>query len=87
MPMSLYAESINDDPDLVAIMYGPLVMAGITSQPVEFHGSKEDLDNWMESVAEESTTFYTKRQKHDIKFIPLYKVISENYGVYFKVYS
>lgn len=87
MPMNLYAESINDDPDLVAIMYGPLVMAGLTSQPVEFHGSKEAVDSWMEHIAKESTAFYTKGQKHEIKFIPLYEVTSESYGVYFRVTS
>jgi len=85
MPMSLYAEPINDDPNLVAVMYGPLVMAGLTSHEVEFKGDKVDLEGWIESASEGPLVFQTKGQTTNVKFIPLYKVVSENYGVYFTV--
>jgi DUF1680 family protein len=48
MPMSLYAEPINDDPDLVAVLYGPLVMAGLVFDDVEFKGDKHNLASWMD---------------------------------------
>jgi DUF1680 family protein len=87
MPMSLYAEPINDDQNLISVMYGPLVMAGLTSQEVELKGNKEDLNSWMESIPGEPLAFKTKGQENTIKFIPLYRVISEEYGVYFEVTS
>lgn len=85
MPMSLYAEPINDDENLVAIMYGPLVMAGLTSEEVVFKGDKNNLESWIEPIPGEPLAFKTKGQEKDVKFIPLYKVISEEYGVYFRI--
>lgn len=46
-PMSLYAEAINDDPDLVAVLYGPLVMAGLVFDDTAFHGDKNNVASWM----------------------------------------
>jgi DUF1680 family protein len=42
MPMSFYTESINDDPDLVAVLYGRLVMAGLVLDDVAFKGDKHN---------------------------------------------
>jgi hypothetical protein len=53
MPMSLYAEPLPDDPDLIAVMYGPLVMAGLVFEDVEFKGDKDNLESWLERAPEE----------------------------------
>jgi len=51
MPMSLYAEPINDDPNLVAVMYGPMVMAGLVFGDTAFKGDKNDVGSWLEPAS------------------------------------
>ncbi len=53
MPMSLYAEPIDDDPDLIAVMYGPLVMAGLVFEEMTFKGDKQNIESWIEPAKEE----------------------------------
>jgi hypothetical protein len=53
MPMSLYAEPLPDDPEMIAVMYGPLVMAGLVFEDVEFRGDRNNLDSWLERAPEE----------------------------------
>ncbi len=50
MPMSLYAEPINDDPNLVAVMYGPMVLAGLVFTDTAFKGDKNDVASWLEAA-------------------------------------
>jgi DUF1680 family protein len=51
MPMSLYAEPINDDPNLVAVMYGPMVMAGLVFNDTAFKGDKQNVAMWLEPAS------------------------------------
>jgi DUF1680 family protein len=57
MPMSLYAEPINDDPDLVAVMFGPMVMAGLVFGETAFKGDKTDVASWLEAAAGNELAF------------------------------
>lgn len=50
MPMSLYAEPINDDPNLIAVMYGPMVMAGLVFNDTAFKGDKNAVASWLETA-------------------------------------
>jgi hypothetical protein len=119
-PMSLYAEPMPDDPSLMAIMYGPLVMAGLVFEDVSFTGDSRQLDSWIEPVRlkggralspmlslTEAGFLYpdgmnaygeakperdpiplilqTRAPNPPVKFIPLYRVTSQPYGIYFKV--
>lgn len=52
MPLSLYTEPINDDPNLVTLMYGPLVMAGLVFDDTTFKGDKSNPAMWVEPAAE-----------------------------------
>jgi DUF1680 family protein len=118
MPMRLSADPINDDPDLVAVMYGPMVMAGLVFDDTAFKGDKTDVASWLErapgndlvigdrlpktgdSLPDEishpsyeaglrreriALTFETKSPNLPVKFIPLYQVTSQPYGIYFRV--
>jgi DUF1680 family protein len=51
MPMSLYAEPINDDPNLVAVMHGPMVMAGLVFNDTAFKGDKSNVPSWLEAAS------------------------------------
>lgn len=118
MPMSLYTDPINDDPNLVAVMYGPMVMAGLVFDKTAFQGDKTDVASWLErapgdelaigdrvpktgdSLPDEishpsyevglqrkriALTFETKPPNLPVKFVPLYQVTSQPYGIYFRV--
>jgi hypothetical protein len=38
---------------MIAVMYGPLVMAGLVFEDVEFRGDRNNLDSWLERAPEE----------------------------------
>lgn len=83
MPMSLHVAPMPDDPELVAIMYGPLVLAGLTDHTAYFVGDPTAPDTWLKRVSDSPLTFRTAGQTTDMSFVPLYRVIDEPYGVYF----
>ena len=47
MPMSLYTEPLIDDPDLVAVFYGPTILAGLVFDDVTFAGNKSNPKSWI----------------------------------------
>jgi len=93
-PMRLYTQPINDDPNLAAIMYGPLVLAGLVEEsgtllPTEaeeslFTGDMKNPSKWLKPVPGKPLTFRTEGQPIDITFIPIHKVVDETYGVYWR---
>ncbi len=85
LPMRLRACPMPDDPDLCAVMYGPLVLCGITEASTHFLADKENLETWIKPIEGKPLTFRTVRQPKDITFIPFYKVLEEPYGVYFPI--
>jgi len=85
MPMGLHACPMPDDPELMAIMYGPVVLCGLTEEPRYFVADAKDLDAWIKPVEGEPLTFRTTGQPTDVTFIPFYKVLDEAYGVYWPV--
>ena len=85
MPMSLHGHPMPDDPELVAIMYGPLVLAGLTDENRHFLADANDIGSWIKPVEGQPLTFRTQGQPTDITFIPLNRVIAERYGVYWVV--
>ena len=100
LSMSLHLERMTSDSSKVAIMYGPLVLAGklgpvndpaiekIDYVPDLVFGNK-DLDEWIKPVKGEANTFQTINAGHprDITLIPFYKAHDERYSVYWNVYS
>jgi hypothetical protein len=85
LPMTLRAEPMPDDPELAAIMYGPLVLAGLTADRTCFLADAGDLESWIKPVQGAPLTFRTDGQPSDITFVPLYKVLHERYGVYWVI--
>ena len=92
LPMSLHAEAINDDPSFAAVMYGPLVLAGLLEETARkpdyptpvFTGGINDLARWIEVTAAKPVTFRTRGQPIDVTFIPIHRVVDEPYGVYWR---
>jgi hypothetical protein len=100
MPMGLHAEPMPDDRETMALMYGPLVLAGLTTTDTYFLAdatlrssgatslrstSAKDLKSWVKPVEGKPLTFRTVRQASDLTLVPLYKVMDEPYGVYWVV--
>jgi hypothetical protein len=92
MPMSLHLAPINDDPALAAVMYGPLVLAGLVEnwpvpadwpQPV-FTGDANRLEKWIKPVPCRPLALRTVGQPVDITFIPIHQVVGESYGLYWR---
>ena len=92
LPMSLHAEAIQDDPALAAVMYGPLVLAGLLDTAARepdfptpvFTGDIRDLARWIQATAAKPVTFRTSGQPTDVTFIPIHRVVEEPYGVYWR---
>ncbi|MCX5690109.1 MAG: glycoside hydrolase family 127 protein [Planctomycetota bacterium] len=93
LPMQVTAEATPDDPDRVAFLYGPIVLAGVMEQ------TETDIRRTPHLVcdAAELTSRITRtdagrlafRTNHaakpaDLPLIPLYRIGSERYLVYWK---
>ncbi len=87
MPMTLRTQPMPDDPDLVAVLYGPLVLAGLASEKTGFLADAADPASWLKPVEGKALTFRTAGQTREVTFIPLYKVMTEPYGVYWLVFK
>ncbi len=85
MPMKLHPHPMPDDPELVAIMYGPVVLCGLTQENRYFLADVNDLDAWIRPVDGKPLTFRTIGQGKDMTLIPFYRVLDEAYGVYWPV--
>jgi hypothetical protein len=85
MPMGLHAQPMPDDPDRMALLYGPLVLAGLVSESMTFLADAGAPASWIKPVEGKALTFRTAGQARDVTFIPLYKVMDEPYGAYWLV--
>jgi DUF1680 family protein len=91
-PMALHTQAMPDDPSLKAVMYGPLVLAGVMDDktPIAddvntgYLRQNPDINpaTWLKPVPGKPLTFRTVGQPHDLTFIPLYDVIDQRFGVY-----
>jgi DUF1680 family protein len=88
LPMSLHAAPMPDDPELVAVMYGPLVLAGLDPAPGTcFLADPTDPAQWVEKLPDAPLVFQTKAGilPTPLRLIPWYQVIDEKYGIYWTV--
>ena len=97
MPMSLYTESMPDNPGRIAFMYGPLVLAGqlgntmpdpITGVPVLLTNNR-NVNDWIKPIAGQPLSFETKAtgKPFDVKLIPFYKTYKDYYSVYWDYFT
>ncbi len=96
LPMGLYSESIPDNPDRIAILYGPLVMAGQlgTEMPDPVFGTtvlltdERNPSHWLRQ-GKEPLSFNTHQvaRPQDVTLIPFYKTYTNYYNVYWDFFS
>lgn len=94
LPMTLHASTMPDDPSMKAIMYGPLVLAGITDGQKFIRGdgatylykiTSENPDTWLKPVKGSPLTFTSVGQPGRITFLPLYRIVNQHYAVYWTI--
>jgi len=99
-PFTLRLESMPDDPNRIAIMYGPMVMAGDLG-PEDDPGISDPLyvpvlmteerepSNWLEPIQGQTNTFMTADvgQPRDVPVKPFYATHERRYTVYWDMFS
>lgn len=91
LPKAVKAETLPDRDDMVAFLYGPVVLAGICEEermlhvpdarhPEEIlvHDNEREWGSW-------KSTFRTVGQERGMRFVPLHEVGYDPYGIYFPV--
>jgi len=86
LPMNFHVLSIVDDPSTVAVLYGPLVMVGLTDTARTLT-LPSDLSSCF--VSKGTGLIFTMLPEclgggAPMNFMPLYKTVNERYGVYWK---
>ncbi len=99
-PFELRLESMPDDKNRVAIMYGPLVLAGdlgpendpkgndLLYVPV-FMTDERNPSKWLDKVEGKSNTFKSNHvgRPKDVVFRPFYEVHERTYSIYFDLFT
>ena len=96
-PMSLYTESMPDNKDRVAMLYGPLVLAGNLgdTMPDPVYGTpvlltdNHNVNDWAVQDAVQPLVFHTKGvgKPFDVTLSPFYKNINNYYSVYWDFFT
>ena len=89
-PKGLTVCPLPDDPETVAFMEGPIVLAGLCDEDIILRGDAEHPEIILSPDNERkwsswNISYRTKGQDRNIRFIPLYDVGYEKYSVYFRV--
>lgn len=90
LPKGLHTWPLADEPDTVAVLDGPVVLAGIINGERILYGDKEDPDTFLKPHNERlwgnwTKSYKTYGQQNGFYFKPLYEVGDERYTVYFPV--
>lgn len=103
LPKTLRKEPLPDNPNRMALMWGPLVLAGDLGKEVEWDGEnpmqippapalvtpETQLEKWLKPVADKPGTFRTANVglKEDIDLVPFYELPRRRYAIYWDVFS
>lgn len=100
LPFSLRLETMPDNQDRVAVMHGPVVLAGDLGpedDPDAFNAlyvpvfltTDRDPNNWLEAVEGEPNTFRTKEigRPRDVIMKPFYSTHERRYSVYWDLFN
>jgi len=100
IPFSLRFETMPDDSNRVAVMYGPLVMAGdlgpqkdsLSKDPMYvpvLMTENRDPSSWMKPVEGKPNTFLTINtgRPRDIEMKPFYSIYNRRYSIYWDLFS
>lgn len=96
-PMKLYTESMPDNPNRIAFLYGPVVLAGklgknmpdpVFGTPVIMTANK-DIDTWTAKDKSSPLTFkwLGAGKPNDVTLRPFYAVYDEYYSVYWDYFT
>ena len=90
LPKGLTVCPLPDDPETVAFMEGPIVLAGLCEEDRVLYGDVQHPETILVPDNERRwsswiISYRTKDQDRNIRFIPLYEVGYEKYSVYFRV--
>jgi len=95
--MRLYTESMPDNNNRVALLYGPLVLAGNLgdTMPDPVYGTPvlltddRNVSDWVVKDASAPLTFHTKNtgKPFDVTLTPFYKNIDNHYSVYWDYFT
>ena len=95
--IKLYTEGMPDNPNRIALLYGPVVLAGQlgTQMPDPIYGTtvlltdNRNVSEWIKPVPGETMTFQTNQvaKPTDIKLIPFYKTYDQYFNVYWDYFT
>jgi DUF1680 family protein len=94
-PMHLYSESMPDNPNRIALLYGPVVMAGQlgTTMPDPIFGTtvlltdNRNVAEWVKPATEPLTFQTSVAKPTDVTLIPFYKTTDQYYNVYWDYFT
>jgi len=89
-PKALEPCLLPDEPDTVAFMDGPVVLAGLCGEERILYGDKDRPETILTPDNEREWWFWqdgyrTRYQERGFRFVPLYEIRDERYTVYFPV--
>lgn len=100
IPMSLRIESMPDNPNRIAIFYGPTLLAAKLGPINDPRADETDyvpvlvndnlsVNDWVRPVSLESLTFKTEKvgRPRDVELEPFYRLIDQRYTVYFDIFN
>ena len=68
-----------DNPDVIALFYGPVLLAFQVGEEVILKGSEADI---LKNCSKQGDSFSLKNNGKVFKLVPFYKVTNASYGVY-----
>lgn len=94
LPSRLHTESMPDDPNLITVLHGPVVLAGVLGKesdpeprvPVLVTGGRPP-QNWLRRTPGSPLTFRTRGagRPEEVTLMPFYRVHGQRYTVYWRV--
>jgi uncharacterized protein len=78
LPMSIHTTPMPDDPDIVAVMYGPVVLAALSEGAMIV----DDPTSRVRRTSATELAFEAETVQGLVKMIPLYEVEEQTYSVY-----
>ena len=97
LPMEVYSEPMPDNPNRIALLYGPVVLAGQlgSEMPDPIYGTtvlltdNKNVTDWLQHVPDENLAFQTQSVARpvDVKLIPFYKSNEQYYNVYWDFFT
>ncbi len=92
LPMAITISPLPDEPEKVAFLNGPVVLAGLIEGEPTLNGKADQLENLLRPDDERvwgtwKNGYRTIGQPENFHFRPLYEVIDEAYTVYFPLHK